>query len=60
MFQLSKIFKNLNPNGCAISNYNIYKVLNETNGSKLISKDYESIFNLESKTGLLVIFGFIQ
>ena len=32
MFQLSKLFKNSNPNGCAISDYRIYKVLNLVDG----------------------------
>ncbi len=60
MFQLSKLFKNSNSNGCAVSDYKIYKVLNLVDGSKIISKDYESIFDLNHKTGLFVIYSFIK
>lgn len=60
MFQVSKIFKNSNSNGCPISSYSIYKVLNVTDEKELKSKDYESIFALGKTDDLLVIYGFTK
>ena len=60
MFQLGKVFKNSNSNGCPISSYSIYKVLNITDQKELKSEDYENIFALGNTDDLFTIFGFTK